>query len=489
MDSIQLGLSRRIQRDYPTDLWANHDLGLMLVNRGRPAEAVRYYTAAIALRPDNAGIYLNRGNAFCDAGEMDAAIADYSRALALAPFYASAQSGLGNALRGQGKVDEAIACHEKAIALDSKFPHAHNNLGVALMDKGKVDEAIACFQEAVRLNKDYPEAHCNLGHALVDKGKVDEAIACFRQAVALNPEYAYAHYNLGDALLGKGQVEEAIACLRQSIGLNPKLYLAHYDLGNAVRGQGKVDEAITEYRETIRLKTDYAEAHCNLGLVLEQKGQYREAIGELRRGHEFGSRNPRWAYPSAQWVRQCERLVELDEKLPGILEGKATPASPDERIELAGLCSLMRLNRAAVRFYEEAFAVKPALAVGPAAFHRYNAACAAALAGCGQGKDADRLTGMERGRMRRQALNWLRADLDDWRRLLDKKPDGIRAVILGQMRHSLEDIDFACVRGLEALAKLPEAERKPWQELWDDVANTLARAQANATPEKKSAAK
>ena len=46
------------------------------------------------------------------------------------------------------------------------------------------------------------------------------------------------------------------------------------------------------------------------------------------------------------------------------------------------------------------------------------------------------------------------------------------------MRHWREDIDFAGVRGPEALAKLPEAERKPWQELWDDVANTLARAQA-----------
>jgi hypothetical protein len=73
--------------------------------------------------------------------------------------------------------------------------------------------------------------------------------------------------------------------------------------------------------------------------------------------------------------------------------------------------------------------------------------------------------------------------------MLDKKPAGARAVILGQMRHSLDDIDFAGVRGLEALAKLPEAERKPWQELWDEVADTLARTPAESAPEKKSAAK
>jgi hypothetical protein len=173
----------------------------------------------------------------------------------------------------------------------------------------------------------------------------------------------------------------------------------------------------------------------------------------------------------------------------GILESTTKPAGPNERIGLAVLSSRKRLNRAAARFYEDAFAAKPALAVAPGAFHRYNAACAAALAGCGQGKDADKLDDMERRRLRRQALNWLRADLDGWRRLLDEKPDKNRAAIVELMRHSLEDIDFAGVRGPEALAKLPEAERKPWQKLWDDLANTLVRVQTKTMPEQKSGAK
>ena len=33
------------------------------------------------------------------------------------------------------------------------------------------------------------------------------------------------------------------------------------------------------------------------------------------------------------------------------------------------------------------------------------------------------------------------------------------------------DIDFNGVRGSEALAKLSEAERQPWQTLWNDVAD------------------
>src|SRR5262249_36775029 len=81
MSSSRLEFLRRIQRAYPADWIANSDLGLELRNKGQPGEAVRYFTAALALRPENPGIYLNRGTALRAAGELDAAIADYRQAL------------------------------------------------------------------------------------------------------------------------------------------------------------------------------------------------------------------------------------------------------------------------------------------------------------------------------------------------------------------------------------------------------------------------
>jgi serine/threonine-protein kinase len=185
-------------------------------------------------------------------------------------------------------------------------------------------------------------------------------------------------------------------------------------------------------------------------------------------------------------VRECEHLVELDRKLPGFLERKTTPASPSERIELAGLCSLKGLNSAAARFYADAFTADPQQADDPRTAHRYNAACAAALAGCGKGKDADKLDGTERARLRRQALAWLRADLEAWGGLLDKQPDKVRPVLIQRLGYWLVDTEFAGVRGPQAFARLPEAERQPWQKLWGDVASLLARAQVRTTPKKDS---
>jgi serine/threonine-protein kinase len=172
--------------------------------------------------------------------------------------------------------------------------------------------------------------------------------------------------------------------------------------------------------------------------------------------------------------------------LPDFLEKKSTPASPVERIELAQICSLKSLNHAAARFYKDGFDAEPKLASTPGGVHRYNAACAAALAGCGQGKDAGKLDDKERAHLRREALDWLRADLAAWTALLDKEKNqpGSVASVTKTMRLWMTDVDFAGVRG-SALAKLPETERPAWQQFWSDVAATLARAQSGNTPDKK----
>jgi serine/threonine-protein kinase len=250
----------------------------------------------------------------------------------------------------------------------------------------------------------------------------------------------------------------------------------------AMVARGRPDEAIAEYREAIRIDKDFADAHCDLGLALWQQGAFRLALEALRRGHELGqARGLRWRNPSAQWVRQCERMVDLDERLPELLAGKVLPASAVERVELAQVCGFKRLNGAACRFYEEAFAVQPGLA----AAHRYNAARAAAQAGCGQGKDTDKLDDRERASLRRQALGWLRADLEARGRLPDREPDRTRsaATVARVLDRWVTDPDFVGVREPEQLAKLPEAERPAWQKLWAEVADTLARARHETKPE------
>jgi hypothetical protein len=129
---------------------------------------------------------------------------------------------------------------------------------------------------------------------------------------------------------------------------------------------------------------------------------------------------------------------------------------------------------AAAGYYAEAFAARPQLTADVDSPHRYNAACSAALAGCGRGEDAAKLEDPERARLRQQALDWLRADLAAWGQLLDKGLDKT-GMAVRTLRWWQQDPDFTGVRG-DALAKLPEAERQQWQQLWADVEQTLRNA-------------
>jgi hypothetical protein len=80
------------------------------------------------------------------------------------------------------------------------------------------------------------------------------------------------------------------------------------------------------------------------------------------------------------------------------------------------------------------------------------------------------VTDAARAALRRQALDWLKADLAAWRGHGDESR---RARALRSWR---SDPALACVRDEEGLAKLPPAERAAWGEFWAEVEGLLKSA-------------
>jgi tetratricopeptide (TPR) repeat protein/serine/threonine protein kinase len=469
------------------DATAHYNLGRVLHGMNRLEDAIAAYQQAVRLQNNLPGAQYALGNALFETGQTDKAIAAYQKAIQLKADDFMAHNGLGNGYQVKGLLDEAITEHKEAIRLKPDCAEAHNSLGVALAKKNRLDEAVAELHTAIRLKHNFDGAHVSLGNVLHLKGQPEAAIAEYRKAIAINKNNSQAHYNLANVLREKGLVDDAIAEYRQAIRIKKDDIMAHNNLAEVLRAKDLLQEAVAEYREVVRINNDDAPAHCNLGHALRRLGEFREALRELRRGHELGSRDPGWRYPSAKWVQECQRLVELDQKLPAFITGETMPTGPDERIELARLCSAKRLHRAVVHFYVAAFATKRELADDLDGWHRYNAACAAALAGCGAGKDVAKLDRKERAGLRHQALNWLQADLEAWRRLLDKEPDQVRSAarVSKALQHWLTDSDLAGVRGPAAVAQFPDTERQPWHQLWGEVADTLARARGKSPAEKK----
>ncbi|HVS36251.1 MAG TPA: tetratricopeptide repeat protein, partial [Gemmataceae bacterium] len=206
-----------------------------------------------------------------------------------------------------------------------------------------------------------------------------------------------------------------------------------------------------------------------LGVLLRNEAKFDEAMACFQRALKlFPPQDPR-RHSVQTDLSLCQRLKELDQKLPAVLKGDARPKTP-EKVEIAFLCQQYKGRYAAAsRLYAEAFAEQPALADDLKTGNRYNAACAAAQAAAGKGEDASSSDEKERARLRNQALEWLRADLTTWDKLADNGPPQARAAVQQTLKHWQEDSDLSAVRDPAALDKLPESERADWQKLWSDV--------------------
>ena len=115
-------------------------------------------------------------------------------------------------------------------------------------------------------------------------------------------------------------------------------------------------------------------------------------------------------------------LASLGNLLPSILAGRARPSDAAETLAFAQLCYDKKLHAASARLWSEAFQSQPKLAGDMQVQNPYNAACAAALTGCGQGKDDPPLDDAAKTRWRKQAMDWLASDLATWSKFLDAGP-------------------------------------------------------------------
>src|SRR5262249_4347865 len=107
-----------------------------------------------------------------------------------------------------------------------------------------------------------------------------------------------------------------------------------------------VREAIACYQGVIKLEPTYAKAHCNLGRELKRQGRFAEALAAYRRGHELGTKQPGWGYPSEDWVRKAERMAAVGGKFPAFLKGEFKPEHTAERLGLAEVCHVKKYHRA-----------------------------------------------------------------------------------------------------------------------------------------------
>ena len=428
---------------------------------------------------------------------LDQARMVYERLAGENPVVTKFQSSLaeihyqsGQLLGDSRRTVEALASHVQArnildrlarenpavTQFQSDLARSHNCVGSLQGHTGRTAEALASFEEArtiserlVRENPTITEFRLNLatsyeiiGNLQRDTGHPAEARAAFDQALATLEQLSREHPESPDfaSRLGGALNNMAMIDLTQQ-----QFDDAYTRLTKAIEWQRK---ALAAHPRQPIFRQFLANHLTNLIRAANGMGRNDEATKAQRELDELRDSDP--------------KIVALHARLLAVLNGKEKPKDEADRLRLAYRAYEKTLHAGSARLFGEALANDPKLVVDLQAKHRYNAACAATLAGSGQGKDEPAPSEDEKTKLRRQARDWLQAELAAWTRILDSGTPEMKAKIAPTLQHWQSDADLAGIRDEKALAKLPETERNDHRALWSAVDDLHRKAAGVSTP-------
>ncbi len=515
-----VALFEAASRRHPTDFWLHFQRArYYFTSRREPNRAIGAYQAALAVHPDSLPVWYNLGQIYRHQRDLEAAAVCFRRMTECDPQDAGAHFQLGLALRAVGDADGAVESFKKSLELwpefievlnarrpkdwprhtlaqDPGYAQAHDQLGWLLRLAGHLDEAEIVCRKATFLDPEIAEFHNSLAVVLRDQKRFEDAEAEFRRAIAAAPKSIPFRQNLVNLLSQQRKSVEAIAEQKAIVEIDPSRVSSLFALGGMLKAAQDWDGAISAYNRILEQDLKLIDAHVQHGFCLFKKGSIEEAIESYELALEldpnFASAHNflGWALLEKQdWqgtIEHCQKAFELDQQLTfakfnqrtaereldaqllAVLAGDREPASPAQAVTVAEMCRAKHrqyYGRSA-QFYKLALTAEPSL--GNA--QHYNAACSAALAASGQGRDQPPLDAIRRTDLRKQALQWLEAELDSARNTLNENPS---ARIPISLKFWQLDPDLASVREQETLRGLTVEEQAAWQRLWTQVAELI----------------
>jgi tetratricopeptide (TPR) repeat protein len=257
---------------------------MLLVQTGRPADALPILQRAIAIAPGHAPFHLNLGSVHGVLGQHEQALAAFDAAIAIDPGPADGHANKGLALVKLGRYAEALPALDAALARTPTHVGALDNKGVALREIGRPQDALASHDAALARQPNYAPAHNNRGATLHALGRYDEALAAYDRSLALSPDEPETHNNRATTLQGLGRYDEARTAYGQALTLRPQYPDALANRAVLSDLTGDHHAALADYEAALALRPEDPSIRFNAGVC-------RLRLGDLAQGwRDFESR-------------------------------------------------------------------------------------------------------------------------------------------------------------------------------------------------------
>jgi tetratricopeptide (TPR) repeat protein len=158
---------------------------------GRPAQAERALTQALALRPDDAWSLASRMHVRAQCGDTDGAVEDGRALVAAHPRRSPADwFNLAFLLEARGDLDEAEPAFRRAVELDPGLDRAWYGLALTLIRQRRFDEAIPALKRNTQLQPMSPYGWYQLARVHMERAQPDEARQIIRRLRDFEPRVA-----------------------------------------------------------------------------------------------------------------------------------------------------------------------------------------------------------------------------------------------------------------------------------------------------------
>ena len=196
--------------------FVRHNLGVVLLQRGRTADALAQFKAASQLDPSFGPAHLLAGTALLSLGRPKDATAELKQAVRLLPNEPAARLQLANASERAGDIAGVVAAYRWLAAASPTNDEYMYRLGRAYLKQAEwsFDRMRSVDPHTARL----PQA---LARQYLDQGRSDLALRAYEQAATLGPTLAGIHLALAQIHLDEGRFDDAAREIERELAIAP----------------------------------------------------------------------------------------------------------------------------------------------------------------------------------------------------------------------------------------------------------------------------
>jgi tetratricopeptide (TPR) repeat protein len=263
----------------PSEPLARVNLGYVLIEAGKPSDAITALQQAISLAQSNpdaladAQFLLARAHRSQGQHGEGEALAALHAALRARPAFTEAAQELVPLLIASGKEAEALECAER-LARDAGGPLSAMLLAQAQHATGDADAALATLESVLRHDPGHLGALEASGNLMLELGRPEEALGAFERVLAQHGREPDALANASAALLRLGRANASLALAEEALRKDPEHRVSWHNKACALIDLLRLAEARDAALAGLRLSPGDPDLQWNAGVAHLLLGEF-----------------------------------------------------------------------------------------------------------------------------------------------------------------------------------------------------------------------